>query len=313
MLSIAIYGLTTGIGMIAFVYPFLVPSLRDATLGQAHVNDAPLLISTLVALCFIVLLLEVQGQAVNAKFIALLGVLVSMNALLRFLDVAIPGPGGLSPIFFLIILAGYVFGARFGFLMGALTLLVSALITGAVGPWLPYQMLTAGWVGMSATLCRPVLRALGGVSQRFETIILASFAGLWGVLFGIIMNVWFWPFAIGPADQYWEPGIGLLETVQRYIAFYLATSLAWDVLRAAGNVLLMLVFGAAALHALRRFQRRFAFSYRRVPAPLGELEAVTNSKSGPPEHLPSPVEPVMMYHAEHSRGLRRAGQDPAPR
>ena len=49
-----------------------------------------------------------------------------------------------------LILGGYVFGARFGFLFGAFALLVSALITGGVGPWLPYQMFAAGWMGLSA-------------------------------------------------------------------------------------------------------------------------------------------------------------------
>ena len=47
-------------------------------------------------------------------------------------------------------LAGYIFGARFGFLLGVMTLLVSALLTGGVGPWLPYQMFTAGWIGLTS-------------------------------------------------------------------------------------------------------------------------------------------------------------------
>jgi energy-coupling factor transport system substrate-specific component len=92
--------------------------------------------------------------------------------------------------------------------------------------------------------------------------VLAAFAGLWGFVFGFIMNAWFWPFATGPSDQYWEPGIGFLETLQRYVAFYLATSLIWDILRAAGNVLLVLTLGEPTLQALRRFRRRFAFQYR---------------------------------------------------
>jgi energy-coupling factor transport system substrate-specific component len=266
VLSVAIYGLSTGLGVIAFLYPFWVPAAQSAATGLAHSNDAPLVLTTLVGLCFIVLLLEVQGQAVNAKFVALLGVLVSMNAMLRFLDVAIPGPGGLSPIFFLILLTGYVYGARMGFLMGSLTLLVAGLITGAVGPWLPYQMFAAGWLGMSAPLCRPLIRLVRGEGRWREVLVLAAFAGLWGFIFGVIMNVWFWPFAIGPTDQYWEAGIGFVEILKRYAAFYLTTSFAWDALRAVGNVLLMLAFAAPTLRALRRFQRRFAYSHRPTAA-----------------------------------------------
>jgi energy-coupling factor transport system substrate-specific component len=314
ILSISILSLTTIIGITAFIYPFLVPSLRDASLGQAHVNDAPLLTVTLVGLCFIVLLLEVQGQTVNAKFVALLGVLVSMNALLRFLDVAIPGPGGLSPIFFLIILTGYVFGGRFGFLMGALTLLVSTLITGAVGPWLPYQMFTAGWVGLSAPLCRPLVRAIGGTGKRLESLVLATFAGFWGVLFGIVMNVWFWPFAVGPADQYWEPGIGLAETITRYAVFYATTSLVWDVLRAVGNVVLMLAFGATALQALRRFHRRFAFDYVPGVRPSGEPTAAGHAHSGALLiHLPLRGRQALHDGPEQRSGQHRVRQGPAPR
>ena len=274
-LSIAIYGLSTAIGLLTFVYPFLAPAITQAAGGQAHANDAPLVLSVLVGVCFVVLLLEVQTQAVNTKLIALLGILVSMNAMLRFLEIAVPGPGGISPIFFLIVMTGYVYGARLGFLMGALTLLVSGLITGSLGPWLPYQMFTASWIGMSAALCRPLVRMLGGEGRRREIVVLAFFGAVWGLVFGMVMNIWFWPFATGPADQYWEAGIGVLETVKRYAAFYLTTSFVWDVFRAAGNVLLTVAFAAPTLRALRRFRRRFDYDYR--PA------AVTETVQAPQE------------------------------
>lgn len=260
--SFAIFGLTNALGALAFLYPFLLPTLLAAGTGQAHEADAPLVLTTLVALCFGALLLEMQGQAVSAKLIALLGVLVALNALLRFLEVAVPGPGGFSPIFGLIVLTGYVYGGRFGFLMGALTIFISALVTGGIGPWLPYQMFTAGWVGLSASLCRPLIDRPGVQGTRFEVAALAAFGALWGLLYGGIMNIWFWPFVSGPAALYWQPGLSLAETLVRYAAFYRATSLVWDLPGAAGNMLLILAVGAPTLRALRRFQRRFAFNYR---------------------------------------------------
>ena len=79
---------------------------------------------------------------------------------------------------------GYVFGARFGFLLGAMTMLVSGIITAGVGPWLPYQMFTAGWVGLSAGLL-PHLRR-----PRAELALLIVFAGLWGFAYGAILNLY---------------------------------------------------------------------------------------------------------------------------
>ncbi len=262
-LSIIIYGLCTGIGLVAFLYPFWLPTVQSsAMMGQAHAEDAPLMLTLLVGLCFVVLLLEVQSQTVGAKLIALLGILVAMNSVLRFADVAIPGPGGYSPIFFLIIVTGYIYGARFGFLMGALTLLVSALITGGVGPWLPYQMFTAGWVGITAPLCRPSVWLVGGEGKWSEVVVLAAFGGLWGLLYGGIMNIWFWPFATGSVHQYWMPGLSLVDTLQRYAVFYVATSLWWDALRSIGNVVLTLAIGLPTIRVLRRFWLRFAFDYQ---------------------------------------------------
>ena len=79
---------------------------------------------------------------------ALLASMVAIGAVARL----IPSFLGASPIFLLVILGGYVFGPAFGFQLGALTLAVSAFLTGGIGPWVPYQMLGVGWVGMFAGL-----------------------------------------------------------------------------------------------------------------------------------------------------------------
>lgn len=272
LLSGAIYGLTAGIGLLALLHPFILAAFRPEDSAASAVNT-PLLMTALVALCFLALLFEVQGQTVSAKVIALLGVLVAINSVLRFVEVSIPGPGGFTPVFFLIVLTGYVYGARLGFLMGALTLLVSALITGGIGPWLPGQMFTAGWMGLLAPLAWPLLRLMGGrPDSRAELGMLAAFAGLGGLFFGVVINLWFWPYMTGPADQYWQAGVGLAETVQRYVVYYLATSLLWDVFAVAGNVLLVLVFGAATLRALRRFRQRFDFEYQPHELVAGEAK-----------------------------------------
>jgi energy-coupling factor transport system substrate-specific component len=284
--TLLVYALTTLIGVVAFLYPFWLPSVAQSNEGLAHANDAPLLLTVLVGLAFAVLLLEVQSAAGSAKMVALLGVLVAINSVLRFADAAIPGPGGYSPVFVLIVLGGYVYGARVGFLLGVLTFLVSGLITGAVGPWLPYQMFTAGWVGMSAPLLATPVRLLHGQGRWREAALLALWGGLWGLLYGAIMNLWFWPFAVGGADQYWSPGIGFEAGLQRYALFYVTTSLVWDLMRAAGNVLLLAIFGKAILRVLRRFHARFAYTY----TPLARVSQPTQTPRFPAARRIIPLE-----------------------
>jgi energy-coupling factor transport system substrate-specific component len=97
------------------------------------------------------------------------------------------------------------------------------------------------------------------------------------------MNLWFWPYialsAGLPEGQAWQPGAGLVEAVQRYTAFYLATSLAWDVWRSIGNALLILFLGPPVLRLLRRFKQRFFFDYTQSPAAPGpEVAALTGPR-----------------------------------
>lgn len=271
ILSISIYGLASLIGVLAFTYPFIALS-PDIPLSQqqlAHSADSPLVMAILVGLCLTALAIEAQGQTMSAKIIALLGILVAMNSALRFAETIIVGPGGFSPVFMLIIFSGYVFGARFGFLAGILTLLVSALITGGIGPWLPYQMFTAGWMGMSAGWLgslmnrRHVLPAQENMRRnpsRRDLFVICAFGAIWGFLYGMIMNLWFYPFQAGDPAQSWQAGLSFELGVQRYLVFYLATSFIWDVFAALGNILLLGLFGIPTLKALHRFKKRFLFS-----------------------------------------------------
>jgi energy-coupling factor transport system substrate-specific component len=247
-------GLCGLIGVVAFGYPFF---LNESLLGRVaeSVVIAPLLTMVLLSVCLLVLLVGLQGEKMPAKSVAMLGVLVATTSVLRFIEVAIPGPGGFSPIFAPIILAGYVFGGRFGFLLGALTLLVSGLVTGGIGPWLPYQMFAAGWVGLTAGWL-PFRRPTGWV-----VALLAVFGFLWGLAFGFVMNLTFYPFAVGDAalagGTGWEVGLGFWEGVGRYLAFYAGTSFLWDLLRGVGNVGLIWVLGVPGIRALVRFRDRF--------------------------------------------------------
>lgn len=256
----AVVALASLIGLVGFLYPFILPGFtqhnEDAAQQQAHAGDAPLLFALLTGACLAAIIVSLsrdqwrQGEA--ARSVALLGALVSLDAALRL----VPSFLGATPIFLLIILCGAVFGASFGFQMGSLTLLVSALLTGGIGPWLPFQMIAAGWIGMTAGWL-PKLE-----SRRKRLAMIAAFAAMWGFLFGALLNLWFWPFtAAGSSGSSvaWIPGMTFGETLERYAAFYVSTSLVFDTFRAAGNAVLVIALGGPILTLLERFKYRFGW------------------------------------------------------
>jgi energy-coupling factor transport system substrate-specific component len=240
-------GLTSAIGLVAFFWPFLIEP--GAALDSSHSGDAPFLFVVLLPLLAAIVLAELTSGGMDAKSVAMLGMLAAVGGALRALG---PGTAGLEPSFAVIILGGRVFGRGFGFVLGATTLFTGALITGGVGPWLPFQMMAAGWVGFLAG-CLPPARG------RVEVAVLAAYAVVAGLAYGLVMNIWFWPFAsYGPEVSY-VAGDPVAANVGRYAVFYLTTSLLWDLGRAAMSLLVVLLAGSALLRALRRAGRRAAF------------------------------------------------------
>jgi energy-coupling factor transport system substrate-specific component len=249
--SVVAVALVSVAGLMAFCWPLLA----DAGTPLSEGSSAPLVLALLLPLLLLVVLVEISDGGLDVKAIAMLGVLSAVGAALRPMGA---GTAGLETVFFLLILGGRVFGAGFGFVLGSTTLFASALLTGGVGPWLPFQMLGAAWVGLGAGLL-PRLRG------RAEIVLLAAYGALAGLLYGLLLNLSFWPFATGlSGDLSFIPGAGIGTNLHRFVVFSLATSLGWDLGRAATNAVLVALTGPALLAVLRRAARRAAFD-----APVG--------------------------------------------
>ncbi|HEX9045013.1 MAG TPA: ECF transporter S component [Candidatus Limnocylindrales bacterium] len=239
------------VGLVLFAWPFL---------GGSIASDVPALAVALGSLGAL-LVVEVGARRLDSRGIALLAAIAALDAGLRL--ALVTGIGGFSPIFFLILCAGYAFGPAFGFEAGALALVVSAIATGGVGPWLPYQVFAAGWVGVAAGVAGGLVagyrRRRLAVPTRTDLLVLAGVGLVTGFAYGALMDAWDWTFFAGSPDLGWVPGLPLAETVARFVRFYLVTSLAYDSLRAIGNAVLVLALGAPILAALGRLRRRMTF------------------------------------------------------
>ena len=218
-----------------------------------------------VASSLVVVVLQISSQQLDAKSVALLGVLSALIAALRPLGA---GAVGIEPMWFVLILSARVFGASFGFLLGMISMFVSALMTGGVGPWLGYQVFAAAWIGLLAGSLPKKTR--GG----YEILMLICYSIFAAGLFGILMDLQFWPWALGSNTQLsYLPNGDLSENVSRFITFHFATAMAWDVPRAIFTCTLIAFTGGAVLSALRRTHTRAAFM-----APIIFSERVTQQK-----------------------------------
>lgn len=235
------------LGVAAFMWPLVLPGVADKS--DAHGADALWILVMLLFCLGLLLFAELGRGGLGPKAVALIGVLGAAMVALR-----LPGfIAGFSAMFIVVLVAGNAFGLGFGFLLGAVGTFASGLFVGGLGPWLPFQMVAVGWVGLGAGLMPR------RVAWPYRIGLLALYGALSGFLFGAIMNLWFWPFQTGSSELGWAAELGVVENTGRYLRFYLVSSAGWDAARAVGNVALVLVLGRPLLGALDRAARRMHF------------------------------------------------------
>jgi len=228
------------LALAAFCWPLLAAALpQDAT---AALPFAALAIAPVAAVAVVV---SLDGSVRSAHTVALLGVLAAVGSAVR---VASTGVGGVEAVFILLILAGRAFGPRFGLLLGAATIALSSTLWGGIGPWTPFQIFACAWVGAGAGLLPRQVRG------KAELCMLAGYGIVASYLFGLLLNLWFWPFAVGAGTGIsYVPGAPLATNLSSFLLYSLLTSTAgWDTLRAVTTVIGIAVVGRAVLASLRR-------------------------------------------------------------
>lgn len=231
----------------AFAWPLVFSALpHDAQ------RAVPFIVFALVPALAVGVSLTLDHSVSSSKALAMLGLLAAVGAAVR---IASTGVGGFEAVFIVLILGGRAFGARFGFLLGVITIAVSSLLWGGFGPWTAFQMFAAGWVGAGAGLLPKNSAATPGrAARRREIAWLIGYGVVASYLFGAVMNLWFWPFGVGPATAMsYEPGADFGTNLTHFGVYTLLTStLTWDTVRAITTAVGLALFGIPALAALRR-------------------------------------------------------------
>ena len=257
-------------GLMMLIWPLLL-RVDDSTTRV----DPPFLFLALLPLVIAVVLAEVSEGGLDPRVLAILGVLSAVNAILRGVSA---GTGGVELVFFLLILAGRVFGPGFGFVLGCTSLFASALLTAGVGPWLPYQMLVAAWVGMGAGL---LPRRFTG---KAEIAMLVVYGVVSAYAYGLFMNLSGWPFLLGVEVSGHEGSLSYVAggaagreppAVPRLHPAHV-DRLSSDTGRAITNaVAILVVLGPAVLTTLRRAARRATVTTAVATDPSSSRQAST--------------------------------------
>ena len=255
--------LTSVISALGFLWPFLVTSER---------SHPQWIFALALPGALLVLFASVSNSSFDAKSIALLAVLSAVIAALRPLGT---GAVGIEPMWFVLILAARVFGPSFGFLLGAISMVLSAFLTGGLGPWVAYQAFAAGWIGLGVGLIPRALR------RRTELLALALYGVLAAEFFGIAMDLQFWPWALGTESQLsYQAGAPFAENFSRFITYHFVSAMAWDLPRAIFTATLITLTGAPILHTLRRAYTKAAFY-----SPIEFKELILNERVKEPKEV----------------------------
>jgi energy-coupling factor transport system substrate-specific component len=243
-LAIAVAGVAS---VLMFAWPLFI-----ATANQNENLLAQTVFIALMPILIVLTLVEFTTGEIGSRQLAVLGVLTAVNAVVRLLGA---GTAGIETAFFLIIIGGYVFRSSFGFILGSTSILVSALLGAGVGPWLPFQMMAAGLIGLGAGALPKFMRTLPKV------IVLIVFAVIASYVYGALMTLWNWPFLAGSESTLsYVAGAPLHENLSRFINYEIITGgLLWDTGRAVTTSIFIALTAPALLATLNRAANRAGF------------------------------------------------------
>ena len=178
----------------------------------------------------------------SARIVAAVAALAALGVAGRIAFAPLPNVVATTDV---ALLAGYTLGGAPGFVVGALSGLVSNFWLGQ-GPWTPWQMAGWGLVGIAGAM----LTRSGG--RRLGRWGLAGVGALAGLAYGALL------------DLSVMVNFGGEQSLDRYLALS-ARGIPFNIAHAAGNAALMLAAGPAMVRMLDRYRERFEVRWSEVP------------------------------------------------
>ena len=197
------------------------------------------LISLFILLeCMLPFFLIFEGRKPQARELVLIAVLVALNVAGRAAFFMLPE---FKPVVAMTILAGVAFGGETGFLVGAMTMLVSNMLF-SQGPWTPWQMFAMGIIGwLAGVLYRKGVLRRGRLSLCIYGVIAST------VIFGGIMN---------PASALmWSNTVNW-----KIILSYYVTGIPVDLVRAAATFFFLWLGAEPLLEKLDRIKTKYGLA-----------------------------------------------------
>ena len=187
------------------------------------------------ALFLITILLVLVGFEQVRLSVNKIGLVASLATIAAVGRVAAPIVPGFQLTTFIIIVTGISFGSAVGFSTAVLAVIISNFFLGH-GPWTPFQILAWGLCGAGSGL----------IGRNTNRLLLVLWGGVWGFVFGWMMNLWQWLAFVSPLN------------FKSWIAINIV-SLPLDVFHALTNMTLLWILGAETITALKRFNNRLNF------------------------------------------------------
>lgn len=173
---------------------------------------------TIASFGVIAIFLSYERNEENTRRMVILAVLVAISVVGRFLFAALPA---FKPVTAIVVISAIFFGAESGFLVGALSALISNIYFGQ-GPWTPFQMFSWGMIGFIA--------GLPYISEKLKNnkLMLILYGIFAGIAYSLIMDVW----TVMSLDNTF--------TIKRYITL-IGLALPFTVMYAISNVVFLLL------------------------------------------------------------------------
>ena len=202
-------------------------------LGNQHYNVTAMLV---LVECMVPFFLVFESRKPKARELVTIAVLCAIGVAGRSAFFMLPQ---FKPVLALVIISGVAFGGETGFLVGAVTMLVSNALF-SQGPWMPWQMFSMGIIGFLAGVLfrKGLLRRSRGSLATF-----GAFAAL--IIYGGIMN----------------PAAALMYNSQtinwEMLKAYYVSGLPMDLIHAAATVIFILIAAEPMLGKLDRIKVKY--------------------------------------------------------